>query len=60
MLNQVSLPRTGPSIDVAQVGSAVHRGLLALGVLRPTRRSGPTAWQSYLEDGLMKREMYRL
>ena len=63
MFSQTALPHTKPahwSIDVAPVVAALHRGSLALGVLRPTRRSGRAASQSYFEIGLMKRELYRL
>jgi hypothetical protein len=63
MFSQTALPHTKPahwSIDVAPVVAALHRGSLALGVLRPTRRSAPAAWQSYFETGLMKRELHRL
>ena len=61
MLNQVSLPRTDPLIDVAQAVAALRRGLLTLtGRLRPTRRFAPAHFESYLEAGLMKRELHRL
>jgi hypothetical protein len=65
MLNQVSLPRTDPLIDVAQAVAALRRGLLTLtGRVRPTRRFAPAHaegyFESYLEVGLMKRELHRL
>jgi hypothetical protein len=63
MFNQIALPHTRPahwSIDVAPVVAALHRGSLALRVLRPNRMSGPAISESYLEAGLMKRELYRL
>jgi hypothetical protein len=61
MLNQASLPRTGPVIDVAEVVAALRHGLLTLtGLSRPTRRFAPARAASYLEDGLMKRELHRL
>jgi hypothetical protein len=55
------LPRPGWSIDVVPVGDALRRGLRALTVLaRPTRRPGPAFSESYLEYGLMRRELQRL
>jgi hypothetical protein len=61
MSNQISLPRQGWSIDVAPVGAALRRGLQALTMLvRPARRSGPAFSESYLEYGLMRRELQRL
>ena len=61
MLNQVSLPRTDPLMDVAQVVAALRRGLLTLtGRLRPTRRFAPAHAESYFEAALMKRELLRL
>ena len=61
MSNQISLTRPGWSIDVAPVGDALRRGLQALTVLaRPTRRSAPAFSESYLEYGLMRRELERL
>jgi hypothetical protein len=61
MSDQILLPRPGWSIDVAAVGAALRRGLLALTALaRPTRRSAPAFSESYLEYGLMRRELHRL
>ena len=63
MFSQTALPHTKPvpwSIDVTPVVAALHRGSLAFGVLRPTRRSGRAASESYFEIGLMKRELYKL
>ena len=65
MLNQVSLPRTDPLNDVAQAVAALRRGLLTLtGRVHPTRRFAPAHpegyFGSYLEVGLMKRELHRL
>jgi hypothetical protein len=61
MSNQISLPRLGWSIDIAAVGDALRRGLGALTMLaRPTRRPRPAFSESYLEYGLMRRELQRL
>ena len=61
MLNQVSLPRTDPLIDVAQVVAALRRGLLTLtGRLRPTCSQALAHAESYFEASLMKRELRRL
>jgi hypothetical protein len=61
MLNQASLPRTGPLIHVAEVVAALRHGLLTLtGLSRPTRRFAPAHGESYFEAGLMKRELHRL
>jgi hypothetical protein len=61
MSNQILLPRPGWSIDVAPVVDALRRGLRALTLLaRPTRRPGPAFSESYLEYGLMRRELQRL
>jgi hypothetical protein len=63
MFNQTALPRTNPAhplIDVAPVVDALHRGFLALGVLRPTRRFRPAASESYFDAGLVRRELHRL
>jgi hypothetical protein len=65
MSNQVSLQRTDPLIDAAQVVAALRRGLLTLtGRVRPTVRFAPAHgegyFESYLEAGLMKRELHRL
>ena len=61
MSNQISLRRPVWSIDVAPLGSALRRGLLALTVLaRRTRRLAPAFSESYLEYGLMRRELQRL
>lgn len=61
MSSQISLPRPSWSIDVAPVGDALRRGLLALTVfVRPARRSAPAFSESYFEYGLMRRELQRL
>jgi hypothetical protein len=61
MSNQISLPRLGWSIDVAPVGDALRRGLRALkGFARPTHMVAPAFSESYLEYGLMRRELQRL
>jgi hypothetical protein len=61
MSSQISLPRPAWSIDVAPLGDALRRGLLALTVLaRPARRSAPAFSESYFEYGLMRRELQRL
>jgi hypothetical protein len=61
MLNQVSLPRTDPLSDVAQVVDGLRRGLLTLtGRVRPTRRFARARAESYFEAGVMKRELHRL
>jgi hypothetical protein len=61
MLNQVSLPRTDPLIDVAQRVAALRRGLLtSTGHVWPTRRLVRAHAESYFEDGVMKRELHRL
>ena len=63
MFNQTALLHTKPahwSIDVTPVVAALHRGSLALGVLRPTRRFAPPHVESYIEAGIMKRELRRL
>jgi hypothetical protein len=61
MLNQATLPRTGPVIDVAEVVAALRHGLLTLtGLSRPTRGFAPPHAEGYLEAGLMKRELHRL
>jgi hypothetical protein len=61
MLNQVSLPRTDPLIDVAQLVAALRRGLLtSTGPVWPTRRLVRARAESYFEVGVMKRELRRL
>jgi hypothetical protein len=61
MLNQVSLPRTDPLIDVAQRVAVLRRGLLtSTGRVWPTRRLVRAHAESYFEDGVMKRELHRL
>jgi hypothetical protein len=62
MLNQVSLPRTDPLIEVAQRVAALRRGLLtsSTGRVWPTRRLVRAHAESYFEDGVMKRELLRL
>jgi hypothetical protein len=61
MSSQISLHRPGWSMDVAPVSSALRRGLLALSALaRPTHRFVPAFSESYLEYGLMRRELQRL
>ena len=61
MLNQVSLPRTDPLIEVAQRVAALRRGLLtSTGRVWPTRRLVRAHAESYFEDGVMKRELHRL
>jgi hypothetical protein len=61
MLNQVSLPRTNPLIDVAQIVGALRRGLLTSpGPVWPTRRLARARAESYFEVGVMKRELHRL
>jgi len=61
MSNQILLPRRGWSIDVAPVDAALRRGLLALTArARATRRFAPNFSESYLEYGLMRRELHRL
>jgi hypothetical protein len=61
MLNQVSLPRTDPLIDVAQRVAVLRRGLLtSTGRVWPTRRLVRAQAESYFEDGVMKRELHRL
>ena len=64
MLNHTALSHTKAihwSTDVAPVVAALRRGLLTLtGHTRPTRRSGPAAWESCFDTGVMRRELYRL
>jgi hypothetical protein len=61
MVNQVSLLRTEPLIDVAQVVAALRRGLLTFTErVRPTREFAEARSESYFEDALMKRELLRL
>jgi hypothetical protein len=61
MLNQVSLPRTDPFIDVTQRVAGLRRGLLtSTGRVWPTRRLIRAHAESYFEDGVMKRELHRL
>jgi hypothetical protein len=61
MVNQVSLPRTDPLIDVAQRVVELRRGLLtSTGRVWPARRLVRAHAESYFEDGVMKRELLRL